>query len=96
VPKYRYEPTGMLQFIEGDYLRKVGKRTDLEIREAEQLHQHYWIVTVAYRPTELPLGDGHILDRDNIAFPPVVGCFICEAPWSEAENNRRCPGDPTK
>lgn len=34
------------------------------------------------------------LDRENLLTIDGPGCWVCEAPWSEAIADRTCPGEP--
>lgn len=68
---------------------------------AVRAHEHLWIVTLAHHATDGTLDalDGAsdqmpLLDADTLAFPPGVGCYVCEEPYNRRERRRRCKGEP--
>lgn len=35
-----------------------------------------------------------LLDLDTMMGPPMIGCFVCEEPYSAAARRSRCAGEP--
>jgi hypothetical protein len=86
--------TGDKQHISGTRQEAAETRFDAAIDRAVRLREHLWIAVVPFFVTP-PLDDGAMLDAENIASAPSVGCYVCEEPWDERVARRRCPGDPT-
>lgn len=66
------------------------KRAEEKLRLAELAGDHLWTVIVQYLVEDpaAPLN----LDSENMAGPPVLGCFRCEEEWSPRLATRRCKG----
>lgn len=51
--------------------------------------EHLWIATAAWLVSD-PTVDQFLLDHENLAMEPVVGCFICEERYTPRLFHRRC------
>lgn len=70
-----------------------------EIAYAIKAHTHLWGVVVPFKVSEASLdatmaGAPLQLDRENMLSMPLVGCLVCERPFTSALRHRRCAGDP--
>ena len=75
---------------------RIGRRGDAAIAAATRTGSHLWATLVAYRIADPASTDAVILDRENLLTYPMVGCFICEKPYSGRLARRRCTGDPAR
>lgn len=74
-------------------------RFEREMAFARKSHTHLWGAVVPYKISEAALsemtkGEPVHLDRENMLSYPLVGCLVCEEPFTPALRRRRCPGDP--
>ena len=60
--------------------------------------EHVWTAVACFRVSPESLrgtaADRIDLDRENLA-TVVVGCYVCEEPWSVRLSYRRCSGEPS-
>lgn len=61
-----------------------------KLRLAELAGTHLWMAMVFYH---VQPWDGLMLDHENLASQPMVGCFRCGEPYTDRLRHRRCPGD---
>jgi len=87
------EPTGIRQYIEPGHMRE-----DLLIPSAPG--EHVWLALAQFRVEAATLraekpgaGAPLNLDRENLV-GVVIGCYVCEQPYSNRLGYRRCPGEP--
>lgn len=85
---------GDRQHVSGDRQRASMLVREREQAEAVRRREHYWLAFVTYRVVP-PMREGAMLDAENLRGIPVLGCFICEEPWSD-DAPRRCPGEPVR
>lgn len=85
--------TGQKEEVTSEHQIKSEKELDRELAEHQRQRKHYWIALVTFKVNP-PLSDGALLDHENICGIPMVGCYICEQPWSK-NSPRRCPGEQT-
>lgn len=82
-----------LEFIGPQLQRAAMERMTRRYANARGSGLHLWIVSVAYFVT-VPLKEGAQLDHENMAYPPAVGCYICEQIYRQGMERQRCPGEP--
>lgn len=92
-PNRRLTNTGISQHITADRQKRIYQIFETEIRAAEAAHEHYWIASLSYKVTP-PLIEERSFDVENLRIPPVVGCYICEEPWTKTAR-KFCNGDPS-
>jgi len=64
-----------------------------ELRLARLGDDHLWIAVFGYRvPMPMPAEDV-MFDIENLRTGPIVGCYICEQPYSDRRANRACQGE---
>jgi hypothetical protein len=86
--------TGDKQEISADRQERLQARFDARVEEATAAHRHLWVATVPFFVT-VPLDEGAVLDAENMAMPPMVGCYICERALPEIYDPAgRCSGEP--
>lgn len=81
------------QEVTPDRLEAAIALFDEEVAMATVRREHYWLAIVGFR-VQVPMEDGTHLDRENIRTGPHIGCFICEEPYSERLQHRKCKGQP--
>lgn len=88
-------PTGVKQQIPGNHFRP-------ELLEPERPGEHVWAAMAQYRVRVETLRakgtDGGAplhLDKENL-IGVVIGCYVCEQPYSDRLGYRPCPGDPSE
>jgi hypothetical protein len=86
-------PTGIKQEIPGDHYRA-------DLLTPERPGEHVWLALAQFRVTAETLrarepdgGAPFNLDRENLA-GIVIGCYVCEQPYTHRLGYRRCPGEP--
>lgn len=73
---------------------RLNDRLTELIERALRVRDHLWIATAAWRVNDPGRVDGHLLDQENLIVAPVIGCYVCEEPWTAREQLRRCRGEP--
>lgn len=66
-------------------------QADLLERAAIRTGSHLWVVLARYR-VEDPADGAQLLDAASLMGYPLVGCWVCELPYSQALAYRRCRG----
>jgi hypothetical protein len=87
------QPTGIKQEIDRGHYRA-------ELLTPERPGEHVWLALAQFRVSAETLrareSDGGApfnLDRENLA-GIVIGCYVCEQPYSTRIGYRACPGEP--
>lgn len=88
-----WHATGVDQHISVEWQARATQRLTDRYGEARKRGRHLWVVTTAFFVTP-PLADGAHLDIENLAAPPLVGCYVCEQVYRDGDEHTRCPGDP--
>ena len=91
------EPDEVLQHISAGMVDDDA--FEREMVYARKAHQHLWASVVPFKISEAALdamvaGEPLLLDRENMLSMPLVGCLVCEQPFTSALRRRRCKGDP--
>jgi len=89
----RWRQTGTQEAISSQALIAATARFDAEVAAATRAREHYWLALVGFVVSP-PMLDSAVLDHENIRVAPVVGCYVCEEPWTELTATRRCKGEP--
>lgn len=92
-PTPGWHHAGIEQEVTADRMARADQLFELELAQARQRREHYWIALVGFRVQPPMEGDTH-LDSENIRTGPHVGCFLCEEPYAERIAFRRCKGEP--
>lgn len=86
-------PTGVKQEVPGDHFRG-------DLLEPASPGEHVWTAMAQYRVDAEALrvsksgaGAPFHLDKENL-IGIVIGCYVCEQPYSNRLSYRRCPGEP--
>lgn len=81
------------QFVSAERLFKMRGRFDDAEARALRSGEHLWVAVVSYFVTP-PIRDGQLLDVENMAIEPAVGCYLCEQPFTTRLASRRCKAKP--
>lgn len=84
--------SGVVQFVSPERLLKIRERFDERYASALRTKSHLWVATVPYY-VEVPPHEGQLLDVENMAMDPAIGCYICEQVYSARIANRSCTGE---
>jgi hypothetical protein len=101
MPEPGWHGTGSVQEANPTRQQNARAAFDKAYDYAVKAHEHLWIVTLAHHATENTLdaidgtsGEMPLLDVDTLAFPPGVGCYVCEESYTRQLRRRRCKGEP--
>lgn len=83
-----------LQFVSSERLQQIRQNFNRRYGDAVAGRHHLWTATVSYFVTP-PLTEGSILDVENMAMDPAVGCYVCEQIYSPSLAARPCAGEPS-
>lgn len=74
-----------------DHQVSAAERFDARLELARKGGDHLWVAIAYYTidPTAQPFH----LDLENLAGPPMIGCFRCEVAFEPRQLRRRCKGD---
>lgn len=74
-----------------DAERAVAEQAfDARCQRALAAGEHVWLALVGFTVDRPELDGPLVLDRRNVATGPMLGCYLCERPWSPAMRTRRC------
>jgi hypothetical protein len=93
MPSGEWTATGQLTYVSAARATAAEARADAIIARARDRREHVWIAAVAFLVYP-PVEGSAILDAENILGYPGIGCFICEAAYTDGDEHSRCPGDP--
>jgi hypothetical protein len=79
-------------------------RFDTEIAYAVKAEVHLWGAVIAHKISEQGLDnltagnvDGPLLlDVESMLTIPLIGCLVCEEPFTAKLRRRKCPGEPSR
>lgn len=102
MPAPRFVPLGEHQEVTGHRQEQAERKLDAAREYAIKSNTHMWGVYVMHHATDqlLDVYDGRsgdalpMLDADTLLMRPVLGCFVCEEPYTPRDRRRRCPGEP--
>jgi hypothetical protein len=62
------------------------------VLQALRLKEHLWTATAMWLVPN-PEREGQLLlDKESLLVAPVIGCYVCEEPYSRRLMQRRCTG----
>lgn len=74
-------------------------RLDREYNYAKRSHTHLWQAIITHKLSVQALEnmetESLILDAESMMGLPLIGCFVCEQPYSRELLRRKCPGEPS-
>lgn len=69
-----------------------GALLEEKVLQALRLREHLWTATAMWLVSD-PEKEGQVLlDRESLLVAPVIGCYVCEEPYSRRTMQRRCSG----
>lgn len=79
-------------------------RFDQELVYAIKSETHLWAAVITHKISEAALDalaagsvDGPLhLDVESMLNIPLIGCLVCEEPFSARLRRRKCPGEPKR
>lgn len=69
-----------------------GTRLDDTVKRALRLREHLWVASALWAVADPASVDPVLLDKESLLAGPLIGCFICENPYTERLARRRCSG----
>jgi hypothetical protein len=103
MPERYWQPTGRMEKITTEQQVRADDLFERKILQAVERKEHLWIVIVTYVASETTLNamsdpkeSTPILDHENLAMQPYIGCYVCEEPFEPRIRNYKCKGDPNK
>lgn len=102
-PGHQWHDTGHTYRVDPD----SPDRFDAEIQYAVKAGVHLWGAVVTYKIAEntldaLETGQADtaapaiMLDQENRLNAPLIGCMVCEQPYSRRLRRRACAGEPKR
>ena len=75
-------------------------RLDQELAYAARAEVHLWAAVLTHKISEQALdnisNEPLLLDVESMLNQPIIGCLVCEEPYSDRMRRRKCPGEPKR